>query len=220
MPPHFLRHSIHRRMGCCAPLPMLCAGLESEGAGSIACRLFLLDPADAEPTSNSLFVPGREHHVATDDPMMASMAGRYAAALFELAKDQRQLARSSAILPRFRRMLDDSAGPAPPGAQPRDLRRRPGQGAGRDPREGRHLRAHRQLPQADRQQPAPVRRRRHDRSAFARCSRASAARSAPTSPRRTPLTPEQMQQLSDTLRTSIGKNVQIDTRVDPACSAA
>ena len=29
------------------------------------------------------------------------------------------------------------------------------------------------------------------------------------------LTPAQMQQLSDMLRTSIGKNVQIDTRVDP-----
>ena len=29
------------------------------------------------------------------------------------------------------------------------------------------------------------------------------------------LTPEQMQQLSDMLRTSIGKNVQINTRVDP-----
>jgi F-type H+-transporting ATPase subunit delta len=30
-----------------------------------------------------------------------------------------------------------------------------------------------------------------------------------------PLTREQMQLLSDTLRTSIGKNVRIDTRVDP-----
>ena len=30
------------------------------------------------------------------------------------------------------------------------------------------------------------------------------------------LTPEQMQLLSDTLRTTIGKNVQINTRVDPS----
>jgi F-type H+-transporting ATPase subunit delta len=30
-----------------------------------------------------------------------------------------------------------------------------------------------------------------------------------------PLTPEQTQSLADTLRTSIGKNVRIDTRVDP-----
>ena len=30
-----------------------------------------------------------------------------------------------------------------------------------------------------------------------------------------PLTAEQLQQLSDTLRASIGKNVRIDTRVDP-----
>jgi F-type H+-transporting ATPase subunit delta len=87
---------------------MLCAGIESEGAGSIACRLFLLDPAHAEPTSNSLFVPGRELHVATDDPMMASMAGRYAAALFELAKDQRQLAEVERDLASFQRMFDDS----------------------------------------------------------------------------------------------------------------
>ena len=30
------------------------------------------------------------------------------------------------------------------------------------------------------------------------------------------LTPEQLQLLSDTLRTSIGKNVRIDTHVDPS----
>jgi F-type H+-transporting ATPase subunit delta len=46
--------------------------------------------------------------VATDDPMMASMAGRYAAALFELAKDQRQLAEVERDLASFQRMLDDS----------------------------------------------------------------------------------------------------------------
>ena len=62
--------------------------------------------------------------------MMASMAGRYAVALFELAKDQRQLdagrARPRDLPGHARRQR----GPAPPGAQPRDIRRRPGQGAG------------------------------------------------------------------------------------------
>ena len=46
--------------------------------------------------------------MATDDPMMASMAGRYAAALFELAKDQRQLAEVERDLASFQSMLDDS----------------------------------------------------------------------------------------------------------------
>ncbi|HJZ45332.1 MAG TPA: F0F1 ATP synthase subunit delta [Hyphomicrobiaceae bacterium] len=47
--------------------------------------------------------------MSTDDPMMASMAGRYAAALFELAKDQKQLEQVEGDLDSFQRMLDDSA---------------------------------------------------------------------------------------------------------------
>jgi F-type H+-transporting ATPase subunit delta len=46
--------------------------------------------------------------VSTDDPMMASMAGRYAAALFELAKDQKQLEQVEGDLDSFQRMLDGS----------------------------------------------------------------------------------------------------------------
>jgi F-type H+-transporting ATPase subunit delta len=47
--------------------------------------------------------------VSTDEPMMASMAGRYAAALFEIAKDEKQLAAVEADVRTFQRMLDASA---------------------------------------------------------------------------------------------------------------
>jgi len=86
---------------------MLCAGLrEWVSAASLAGPF--CSTSRAASTSYSLFVPGREIHVATDDPMMASMAGRYAAALFELAKDQRQLAEVERDLASFQKMLDDS----------------------------------------------------------------------------------------------------------------
>jgi F-type H+-transporting ATPase subunit delta len=46
--------------------------------------------------------------VATEDPIMASVAGRYASALFELASEQRKVAEVEAGLGRFRTMLDES----------------------------------------------------------------------------------------------------------------
>jgi len=46
--------------------------------------------------------------VANDDPIMASMAGRYATALFDLAKDQNQLDAVDAQLDIFLSMLDES----------------------------------------------------------------------------------------------------------------
>src|SRR5262245_23661561 len=52
---------------------------------------------------------GESFHVSTDEPMMASMAGRYAAALFELAKDEGQLPAVEADLKAFQAMLDESA---------------------------------------------------------------------------------------------------------------
>ena len=52
--------------------------------------------------------PDESDHVSSDDPMMASMAGRYAVALFELAKDQRQLDQVAGELESFERMLDGS----------------------------------------------------------------------------------------------------------------
>src|SRR5688572_23206662 len=60
-------------------------GASRMGVGGIARRPFLLDqPSGADELFS--VCSRREIHVATDDPMMASMAGRYAAALFELAK--------------------------------------------------------------------------------------------------------------------------------------
>jgi F-type H+-transporting ATPase subunit delta len=46
--------------------------------------------------------------VATDDPMMASVAGRYAFALFELASEQRQLREVEQDLVNLQNMLDGS----------------------------------------------------------------------------------------------------------------
>ena len=46
--------------------------------------------------------------MATDEPMMASVAGRYASALFELATEQKQVAEVEGDLNRFQAMLDGS----------------------------------------------------------------------------------------------------------------
>jgi F-type H+-transporting ATPase subunit delta len=153
--------------------------------------------------------------VATDDPMMASMAGRYASALFELAKDQRQLAEVERDLVAFQTMLDESD----------DLRR-----LVRSP-----------VISADEQAKALgalldkagiagltanfVKLITRNRRLFAvgdimKCFRALASRergevSADVASAHA-LTPEQLELLSDTLRTTVGKKVQINTRVDPS----
>jgi len=46
--------------------------------------------------------------VATDDPRTASMPGRYASALFELAKDQGQITEVESKLKEFQSLMDDS----------------------------------------------------------------------------------------------------------------
>jgi F-type H+-transporting ATPase subunit delta len=146
--------------------------------------------------------------------MMATMAGRYAAALFELAKDQRQLDQVERDLAALAQMLEESA----------DLRRvvlspvitTDDQAkafnailakAGVAGLVGnfvnliirnRRLFALRDMIKAFR---AFLARERGEVSADVTSAH--------------PLTPEQMQALADTLRTSIGKNVRIDTRVDP-----
>jgi F-type H+-transporting ATPase subunit delta len=146
--------------------------------------------------------------------MMATMAGRYAAALFELAKDQRQLDQVERDLAALAQMLEESA----------DLRRvvlspvitTDDQAkafnailakAGVAGLVGnfvnliirnRRLFALRDMIKSFR---AILARERGEVSADVTSAH--------------PLTPEQMQALADTLRTSIGKNVRIDTRVDP-----
>ncbi len=46
--------------------------------------------------------------MSTDEPMMASVAGRYAAALFEIAKDEKQLAHVESDVVAFQKLLDES----------------------------------------------------------------------------------------------------------------
>jgi F-type H+-transporting ATPase subunit delta len=153
--------------------------------------------------------------VSTDDPMMASMAGRYAAALFELAKDQRQLEQVERDLLAFQGMLDGSD-------DMRRLVRSPVisaddqnkalaavlDKAGISGLTGNFLRLiarnRRLFAAADMMKNfrALVARERGEVSAEVASAHALSA--------------EQLQQLSDTLRTSIGKNVQINTRVDPS----
>src|SRR5262245_60405498 len=174
----------------------------------------LRDPAGAAPTRDSLFVPGRELHVATDDPMMASMAGRYAAALFELAKDQRQLAEVERDLAAFQKMLNDSG----------DLRRLVLSPVISADEQGKALTAILSKAGISGLTANFLKLIARNRRLFAAADMIKAFRALTARERGEvaadvasahPLTPEQMQQLADTLRTSIGKNVQINTRVDP-----
>ena len=66
---------------------MLCAGVVSGPVRPWTADLLLGQPG----IICNVLAGARAFYVSTDDPMMASMAGRYAAALFDLAKDQRQL---------------------------------------------------------------------------------------------------------------------------------
>jgi F-type H+-transporting ATPase subunit delta len=176
----------------------------------------LIRPSRRDKGWRSLFVPERElYHVSSDDPMMASMAGRYAAALFELAKEQRQLEQVERDVATFQSMLDGSS----------DLRR-----LVRSP-----------VISADDQAKALVailekagisgltsnflKLIARNRRLFAAADMLKGFRTLLARERGEvsadvasahALTPEQMQLLSDTLRTSIGKNVRIDMRVDPS----
>jgi F-type H+-transporting ATPase subunit delta len=161
-------------------------------------------------------VPGRKlFYVTTDEPMMASMAGRYAAALFDLAKEERQLPQVEADLKAFQAMLDESA----------DLRRlvRSPVIASDDQAKGLDAvlakagassltanffkliaRNRRLFAVADmmRDFRALLARERGEVSADVASAHA--------------LTPGQLNALKDALRVQIGKDVQVNTRVDPA----
>lgn len=146
--------------------------------------------------------------------MMASMAGRYAAALFELAKEQKQLDQVERDVAAFLAMLEISAdlvrlvkSPVISAqAQVRALEAILAK-AGISGFTGNFLKL-------------IVRNRR----LFAVADMLKAFQSLLAHERGEvsadvasahPLSPEQMQVLSDSLKTSIGKNVQIRTRVDP-----
>jgi F-type H+-transporting ATPase subunit delta len=64
--------------------------------------------AGLAPNSNALDERTRAFDVATDEPIMASVPGRYASALFELAKEQGQLPAIEQDLVNFQALLDQS----------------------------------------------------------------------------------------------------------------
>ena len=189
-------------------------GASRMGVGGIARRPFLLDqPSGADELFS--VCSRRENHVATDDPMMASMAGRYAAALFELAKDQRQLAEVERDLASFQKMLDDSP-------DLRRLVRSPVISADEQAKALAAILAKARISGLTANFLKLIARNRRLFAAadMMKSFRALLARergevSADVASAHA-LTAEQMQQLSDTLRTTIGKNVQINTRVDPS----
>jgi F-type H+-transporting ATPase subunit delta len=152
--------------------------------------------------------------VATDEPMMASMAGRYAAALFELAKDEKQLAQVEADLKTFQGMLDQSG----------DLRRLVRSPVISAQEQAKALTAvlgragtsglttnffkliarnRRLFAAADMIKGFRVLLARERGEVSAEVASAYA------------LGPQQMEALKDALRAQVGKDVQINTRVDP-----
>ncbi len=158
---------------------------------------------------------GESYPVATEEPMMASMAGRYAAALFDLAKEERQLPQIEADLRAFQAMLDASA----------DLRRvirspvisAEDQAKALDAVLGKagvsDLTAKFfKLIARNRRLFAVADMMRDFRALLARERGEVSADVASAHP----LTPEQLTALKDALRVQIGKDVQVNTRVDPA----
>jgi F-type H+-transporting ATPase subunit delta len=153
--------------------------------------------------------------VSSDDPMMASMAGRYAAALFDLAKEQRQLEQVERDVAVFQAMLDASG-------ELQRLVRSPVISAEDQEKALSALMAKAgvsgltanftRLIARNRRLFAVADMLKNFRALLAR-ERGEVSADVTSAHA---LTNEQMQLLSDTLRTSIGKNVRIDTRVDPA----
>ena len=146
--------------------------------------------------------------------MMASMAGRYAVALFELAKEQKQLDQVERDVAAFLAMLEVSAdlvrlvrSPVISAqAQARALEAILAK-AGISGFTGNFLK----LIVRNRRLFAVADMLKAFQSLLARERGEVSADVASAHP----LSPEQMQVLSDSLKTSIGKNVQIRTRVDP-----
>jgi F-type H+-transporting ATPase subunit delta len=157
---------------------------------------------------------GETTHLATDDPMMASMAGRYAAALFELAKEQKQLDQVERDVASFQALLEASPDLA-------RLVRSPVISAAAQARALNAILAKVGISgfTSNFLQLIVRNRRLFAIGDMLRAFQALLARergevSADVTSAH-PLSQEQMQVLSDSLKASIGKHVQIRTRVDP-----
>lgn len=153
--------------------------------------------------------------MATDDPMMASVAGRYASALFELAQDQSQLAAIEGDLTSIQGLLHESD----------DLQRLVRSPVFSADDQTRALAAVLERMGASVLTQNFVKLLVRNRRLFAlgdmiKAFRALAARARGeveadvTSA--TVLTEEQLQALKDTLKASLGQDVQVNPRVDPS----
>ena len=147
--------------------------------------------------------------------MMASMAGRYAAALFELAKEERQLPRVEADLAAFRAMLNASEDlrrlVRSPVISAEDQAKALGAilgRAGSSPLTANFFK----LIARNRRLFAVGDMIRDFRALLARERGEVEADVASAHP----LSPGQLNALKDALRVQIGKDVQVNTRVDPA----
>jgi F-type H+-transporting ATPase subunit delta len=152
--------------------------------------------------------------VSTDEPMMASMAGRYAAALLEIAKEEKQLAQVENDVKSLQRMLEES----------QDLRRlvrspvisSDAQAKALDTILGRAgisglLANFLRLITRNRRLFAVSDMLRNFRALLARERGEVSADVASAHP----LSSDQLNALKDALRAQIGKDVQVNTRVDP-----
>lgn len=152
--------------------------------------------------------------MATDDPKTASMPGRYASALFELAKEQNAIAQVEGDLDRFQAMLDEST----------DLKRLVESPVFKADEQSRALTA--VLDQAGVSGLAGnfLRLIANNRRLFAvpqmiAVFRELASRDRGEVPAEVataePLTDAQVEALKERLRISIGKEVKLTTKVDP-----
>lgn len=151
--------------------------------------------------------------MSTDEPMMASMAGRYAAALFEIAKDEKQFAQVEKDVKAFQGMLDASE----------DLRRLVRSPVISAENQATALTALMQKAEISNLTANFLKVIARNRRLFAVADmfknfRALLARergevSADVASAH-PLSPEQMNTLKDTLKAQVGKDVQVNTRVD------
>ena len=146
--------------------------------------------------------------------MMASMAGRYAVALFELAKDQKKFEQVERDLGTFQAMIDGSA----------EMRRLVLSPVISAEDQSKALASILQMEGISGLTANFLNLLARNRRLFAVSDMIKSFRALLSRERGEvnadvasahPLSEGQLQQLSDTLRTSIGKNVRIDTRVDP-----
>jgi len=153
--------------------------------------------------------------VATDDPMMASVAGRYASALFELAQEQSQLAVVEGDLANIQALLDESE----------DLRRLVRSPVFSADNQTLALVAVLGRMGASELAQNVVKLLVRNRRLFALGDMIEAFRTLAARARgeveadvtsAATLTQEQLEALKDTLNASLGQDVQVNTRVDPS----